>query len=325
MKYRRLAGTDLDVSVICLGPMRAAAKTPAEDAKSKAGEAALRAALDAGVNVLHSSYEYETRWMMERVLRDHPKRHDIHHVIKVPVPDVKDGGRFDPAKFRLRVEEALKELHAERIAALQWMWRSDPNEDALRLPMLPAIMDDVMAAFEAMKDEGKVGHLMTFPYTVSCARAALETGRFDGLIAYYNPIEMEMAELFGELERRNMGFLCIRPLYQGILTDARDPARMAAADRFRDPKHAEDMAKRAKVAEAFAAEIGASMTAFALRFALASPLVASVIVGLNSPAQVEGVVAAIEGELPDPSLVDRAHDLWKAGFGLDGRGLSPSH
>lgn len=318
MKHRRLAGTDLDVSVVCLGPMRAAAKTPGGDAKSKAGEAALRAALDAGINFLHSSYEYETRWMMERVLRDHPKRHDVHHVIKVPVPDFKDGGRFDAAKFRLRVEEALKDLHAERIAVLQWMWRSDPNDDALRLPMLPEIMDDVWATFETMKAEGKVGHLMTFPYTVPCARAAVETGRFAGIIAYYNPIEMEMAELFGELERRGMGFLCIRPLYQGILTDGRDPARMAADDRFREPRHAGDMARRARVAETFAAEIGDSMTAFALRFALASPLVASVIVGLNTPAQVEGVVAAVEGDLPDPSLVGRAYELWKSGFGLDG-------
>ncbi|WP_316978882.1 aldo/keto reductase [Shumkonia mesophila] len=318
MKYRRLAGTDLDVSVICLGPMRAAAKTPGGDARSKAGEAALRAALDAGINFLHSSYEYETRWMMERVLRDHPKRHDVHHVIKVPVPDFKDGGRFDAAKFRLRVEEALTDLHAERIAVLQWMWRSEPNEDALRLPMLPAVMDDVWATFEKMKAEGKVGHLMTFPYTVPCARAAIETGRFAGLIAYYNPIEMEMAELFPEMERRGMGFLCIRPLYEGILTDARDPARLKADDRFREPRYAKDLARRARIAESFAAEIGASMTGFAVRFALASPLVGSVIVGLNSPAQVEGIAAAVAGDLPDPSLVGRAYDLWKSGFGLDG-------
>jgi aryl-alcohol dehydrogenase-like predicted oxidoreductase len=318
MKYRRLRGTDLDVSVICLGPMRAAAKTPGGDARSKAGEAALRAALDAGVNFLHSSYEYDTRWMMERVLRDHPKRHDVHHVIKVPVPDFKDGGRFDRAGFRRRVEEALTELHAERIAVLQWMWRSDPNEDRLRLPMLPSIMDDVWAAFETMKGEGKVGHLMTFPYTVPCARAAIGTGRFAGLIAYYNPIEMEMAELFPELERRDMGFLCIRPLYEGILTDARDPARMQAGDRFAEPRYAKDLARRARIAETFAAEIGASMTAFAVRFSLASPLVGSVIVGLNSPAQVAGIVAAVEGDLPNPSLVGRAYDLWKSGFGLDG-------
>lgn len=316
MQYRRLGGTDLDVSVICFGPMRSATKDPADDQRSRVGEAAMHAAIDAGVNFIHSSYEYRTRWMMERVLKDHPKRHDLHHVIKVPVPDFKDDGRFDAAKFRLRIDEALKDLHAERIAVLQWMWRSDPNEDDLRLPMLPAILDDVAAEFEKMRDAGKVGFLMTFPYTVPCARAAVESGKFAGIIAYYNPIEMEMAGLFDDMEARNMGFLCIRPLYQGILTDGRDPARMAPDDRFRDPKFADDLARRTKVAQAFAAEIGGSMTAFALKFALASPVVASLIVGLNSPEQVEGTVRAVEGDALSPRIVTRGYELWQRGFGL---------
>ncbi|MBC8158221.1 MAG: aldo/keto reductase [Rhodospirillales bacterium] len=314
MRYRRLGGTDLDVSAVCLGPMRAATKEPTEDAKSKAGEDALRFAIDAGVNFIHSSYEYRTRWMMERVLKDHPKRHDLHHVIKVPVPDFKDGGRFDAAKFRERIEEALRDLHAERIAVLQWMWRSDPNDDDLRVPMLPGLMDDLMEAFERVRDEGKAGYMMPFPYTVASTRAAMETGKFDGIIAYYNPIEMEMAELFEELEERGMGFLCIRPLYQGILTDQR--AKPGADDRFSDPKFADDLAKRAKVAEVFAEEIGGSMTGFAIRFALAHPVVASVIVGLNSPAQAEGIIAAAEQKLPSPRVVTKAFELWKAGFGI---------
>ncbi|HYL81784.1 MAG TPA: aldo/keto reductase, partial [Candidatus Acidoferrum sp.] len=221
MEYRRLGGTDLKVSVVCLGPMRAAAKEPGDDEKSRAGERALRRALELGVNFLHSSYEYGTRWMMGRVLQDYPKRADLHHVIKVPVPDFTDGDRFDAAKFRGRVEEALRELHAERIAVLQWMWRSDPNSDERRLPLLGRIADDVAAAFAKMRDEGKVGYLFTFPYTVACAEAAMATGKFGGLLAYYNLVEMEMADLFGRLEQRGMGFIAIRPLYEGLLTDER--------------------------------------------------------------------------------------------------------
>jgi aryl-alcohol dehydrogenase-like predicted oxidoreductase len=312
MKYRRLGGTDLEVSVICLGPMRAAAREPGNDEKSVAGEMALRRALDLGVNFLHSSFEYGTRWMMGRVLKDHPKRTDIHHVIKLPVPDFKDGDRFDEAKFRMRVEEALGELYAERIAVLQWMWRSDPNNDARRVPLLGSIMDDVMATFEKMRDEGKVGYLMTFPYTVPCGRAAIETGKFSGLIAYYNLAEMEMADLFPDMKRRNMGFIAIRPLYEGILTDER--ANPRPGDRFADPRYAPALAKRQKIAETFRAEIGESMTAFAIRFALGHPIVGSLVVGLNRPEQVVGLANAVDGPLPSLDVVRRAQELWRGGL-----------
>jgi len=316
MDQRRLAGTDLDVSVVCFGPMRAAAKEPGEDLRSEAGAQALRAALDCGINFVHSSYEYGVRWMMTQVLRDHPKRHDIHHLIKVPVPDWDDGGRFDAGKMRGRVEEALGELCCERIAVLQWMWRTRPNEDAPRLALLPQIQDDVVACFEQLRDEGKAGHLWTFPYTAPAGRAALETGDFGGLIGYYNPVEMELAELFPALAQRGMGFLAIRPLLEGVLTDQR-PSQEALpeGDRLTDPKHAAAFRKRAAVADAFADEIGASMTRFALRFPLLSPLVASVIVGLNTPQQVEAVAGMMDGIEPRPELVERALALWRGGFG----------
>lgn len=317
MMYRKLGGTNLEISVICLGPMRWAAKESGDDDKAKAGEMALRRALDAGVNFLHSSYEYGTRWMMGRVLKGHPKRGELHHIIKVPVPDFNDQDHFDPAKFRLRVEEALSDLHAERISLLQWMWRSDPNTDERRLPLLQNILDQVVATFEKMRDEGKVGYLMTFPYTVPCAKAALETGKFSGLIAYYNLVEMEMADLFDELGERQMGFIAIRPLYQGILTDQRnEQASLPATDRFADEKFARDFAKRKQIAQTFREEIGESMTRFAIRFALASPVVASVVVGMNRPEQVDGVVSALEDELPSLKTVKKAQELWRSDFGL---------
>lgn len=318
--FRRIGGTDLDVSVLCFGPMRSAAKDGSDNDVSKAGARALEAALAAGVNFLHSSYEYKTRWMMTGVLRNHPKRADIHHVIKLPVPDWDDAG-FDEAKFRMRVEEALDELVTDRIAVLQWMWRTRPNDDAHRLPLLADIIDDVHAAFEKMRDEGKAGYLMTLPYTVPAARAALDTGKFSGMVSFLNPIEMELVEFFPEMARNDQGFLCIRPLYQSILTD-----RRTSWDDVPDGHYLERVRKenpdafrqRQAIAEAFADEIDGSMTTFALRFPLFSPLVASMITGLNSETQVEQAVAALDGVEPRPDLFARAYELWKSDFSPDG-------
>ena len=56
------------------------------------------------------------------------------------------------------------------------------------------------------------------------------------------------------------------------------------------------------------------MAHFALRFPLFSPVVASVITGLNTEAQVADAVAALDGVTPRPDLFERAHRLWRSGF-----------
>ncbi len=123
---------------------------------------------------------------------------------------------------------------------------------------------------------------------------------------------MEMADLFGDLERRKMGFIAIRPSYAGILTDERATARKG--DRFTAVEHAPALARRRKIAETFRDEIGESMTALAIRFALAEPVVASLVVGLNCPEEVDGIARAVEGPSPSRQMVRRAEELWRAGL-----------
>lgn len=321
MDYRRIGGTDLDVSVLCFGTARSTTKEGIHDDASRTRARALAAALDAGVNFLHSSREYATQWIMNEVLRDHPRRHDVHHVVKVPVPDRDDNGTFSEAKFRSYVEDALRQLATDRIAIVQWMWRAQPNDDAHRVPVFASIIDEVTATFDKLRDEGKVAYLMTHPYTQAGARVALDSGALSGLMMYYNPIEMEMAEFFPRMQADDQSFLCIRPLSRSILTD-----RYTSWDDVPDGHHLQRareeepdvFARRQAVAKAFAAEIDGSMTRFAMRFPLFSPVVASMITGLNTEAQVEAAVAAVEGVEPRPELVKRAQDLWRSGFAIGG-------
>ncbi len=290
MQLRRFGDTDLEVSPICFGPMRFAAKDGTDDDASRAGRRALERALERGVNFVHSSYEYGTRWSMAKVLAGHPRRHDIHHVIKVPVPDFDDGGRFDAAKFRLRVEEALTDLYTDRIAILQHLQRAQPNSDGKRLPDVAAVDEPLREVFETLRAEGKVGCLTSFPYTPGFAEAALASGTFSGLVAYYNAVELEMARFFPALEQSGGGFLCIRPFLAGLLTDRRaDRDALPAADRMREASWDAAYRRLAILRERLQP---ASVTAFAIRFALAHPIVASLIVGLNTVEQVDEVIDA---------------------------------
>ena len=307
MNYRTFGNTDLEVSEICFGPMRFAEKEPGAEEKSQAGQRALERAIERGVNFIHSSYEYGTRWSMGRVLGEHPKRGDLHHIIKVPVPDFDDEGRFDDAKFRLRIEEALRELHTDRIAVVQHLQRRRPNEDEARIGDIAAVHEQLPETFERLREEGKVGYLTTFPYTPGFARPAMATGDFSGMVAYYNLVEMEMADLFAEMEARGQGFFCIRPFMGGMLTDRRaDRSRLTADDRFAEASWDRAYERLDLLRSSLGLEEVESWTAFAVEFALIHPLVTSLIVGLNTVEQVDGVIDAADGHHLDRSLWDQA-------------------
>ena len=306
MKYRRLGGTELDVSPICVGAMHAAGRKGTDDERTRQGKAALRAALDDGVNCIHSSFEYSARWMIGEVLKDHSKRTEVNHIIKVPVPDRPDGDRFDPKRFRELIETALTELRAERIAVLQWITRFGPHTDENRLVMLDRVLDDLRDTFSTLRDEGKVGYLFTFPYTLPYARRAIETEAFSGLVGYYNLIETEMMEVFDEVVDHDMGFIVIRPFLAGTLTDKYSSPDVAPpGHRLRDPARAEHFARRAKILRELPEAVGDSLTGFALRFTLAHPAVGTVITGMNTPQQVRQLLEAVEDdkELPGAELV----------------------
>ncbi|MFP6647069.1 MAG: aldo/keto reductase [Candidatus Latescibacterota bacterium] len=310
MASRKFGNTDLEVSEICFGPMRFSAKESGSDERSETGKRALHRALERGVNFIHSSYEYGTRWAVGEVLKDHPGRQDIHHIIKVPVPDFDDGGRFDVAKFRLRVEEALRDLHTERIAVLQHLQRARPNEDSQRIPDIAAVNEELLAEFAKLQEEGKVGYLTTFPYSPGFASQALPTGAFSGMVAYYNLIEMDMAEYFPAMEEQGQGFFCIRPFMGGLLTEPRaDRSKLPAGDRLLDERWRPAYARLALLQQ----ELGdmGSLTAFATKFALSHPVVTSLIVGLNTPEQVDEILDAADGDYPARTVFDQTLTIFR--------------
>ena len=311
MHYRKFGNTDLEVSEICFGPMRFAVTEQGEDELSATGKRALERALERGVNFIHSSYEYGTRWAVGQVLKNHPQRAAVHHIIKVPVPDFNDGGLFDAAKFRLRVEESLRDLHAERIAVLQHLHRERPNEDGRRIPQIPAVCEVMLETFEKLRNEGKVGYLTTFPYSPGFAPEALKTNAFSGMVAYYNPIEMEMAEYFPSMQVKGEGFFCIRPFMGGLLTDRRAVrSQLPEGDRCLAENWNAAYERMALLQETLNVEI-TSWTSFAIQFSLIHPIVTSLIVGLNTPEQVDGILDAADGNYPDRAVFDQALDLFR--------------
>lgn len=310
MRYRRFGNTDLELSEIVFGALRFVDGAQARNDEDL-GRRALLAALDAGVNTIHSSYEYGTRWALEKILSHHPRRHDLHHIIKVPTPDYADAA-FDEAAFRDHVETALRELKTDRIAIVQHLQRGVPKDiiyDERGDPERLARMAETNAALAetkaAMQAEGKIGYVVTFPHTHGYAREAVASGTFDGMIAFWNLIETEMLDVMDDCAARGMGVLSMRPYLQGLITDKRADRKSLSAD---DPKHEAAWDEHYKRFETVQASVGDeidSWTDAAIRFALSHPAITSVVVSLNNPEQVEAALDAADGNYFDRTFVER--------------------
>ncbi|MFK8083687.1 MAG: aldo/keto reductase [Granulosicoccus sp.] len=306
MEKRYIGGTDLEVSVVCYGPMRLAQTR--QDPKLDLHKRAMHVAIDRGINFIHSSYEYGVRWMMHDVLKSHPAKHDLLHVIKAPVPDWDDNG-FDADKLEQIVDDALRDLCTNRIALVQWMWRCRPHDEQHRLPILNDIHDEVAHAFETLRAKGKVGHQACFPYFPESASRAMAHPSEEALIVYYNPLEMEMSPVIDTLSDNRRSFLAIRPLYEGVLTDQFcSHADVPSDHRLSKEKYADAFKTREQLVKAIP-QAAKGMTRFAIRFPLMSANCSSVIVGLNSEEQVLEICDYVEDITPDPVTVARVREL----------------
>ncbi len=319
MEYRNYGKTGLRVSEICFGTMRYAPNQRVDNEQIQAAKRALQEAVDLGINFIHSSYEYGTRWLTGEVLGQHPQRHDLHHIIKVNVPEWGQDG-FDAKVFKNQVDEALKSLNVERIAIVQHLHRGtlDPKlgycaeGEPKRLAEFKSVTEPLVEAFEKMKQEGKVMYLATFPYTVGYAQKAVESGSFSGVVAYFNALETEMLDIFPEMEKQGMGFIGIRPLAGGLLTDRRidrsllsHDDRMQSAEWDRVYRQLEELRKKLP-------QEPDSWTKFSIRFSLAHPLITSTVMGINTPQQLKTAVEALEQEYPSSEVLHIAHDVCKS-------------
>ncbi len=309
MESRAFGNTGLKVPPICYGTMRYANKDGMYDEKSKEGARALEAAIERGIDFIHSSYEYKTRWLTSRVLAHHPKRHDLKHIIKVNVPDWGDGV-FSQKKFTEQIEQALKELHTERIAIVQHLQRGDFSRDIAysdeaepqRVQEADTVFDLLGEVFEKLRQEGKVQHLASFPYTVGYAKRCLQSDLFSGLVAFYNCLETEMSDYFDQMKSQGMAFIGIRALAGGLLTQNRvDRNTLPEGDRFLSPQW-DRLYSQLQEFRATLPEEPENWTRFAIRFSISDPFITSTVLSINTIAQLDEVMQAVN-EPPVPSEI----------------------
>lgn len=211
MRARRFGGSSVALSPLAFGTMRLDERR----LDDRACELLIRESLARGITTFHSSSEYPPYGRFCGLVRRlGAERREVQHIVKLAEPHFGDTS-FDESRLRKKVDAYLADLAAPRIDVVQWMWRGDLKQEEERIAGFAGQRDAIQAAFDALRREGKIGAVATFPYTNGFADAVLSSQFGDGLAVYLNPIEQGMR---AEVERAasiGAGVVAIRPLAAG--------------------------------------------------------------------------------------------------------------
>lgn len=304
MNYRNLGRTGLKVSPLCMGTMQFGWSVSEEDSYIVLSEA-----YEAGINFFDTADIY-SRWVegnpggvSETILGKWIKKAGIPRenlVIATKVRGKMGDGPNDEGLSRVHimqaVEASLKRMQTETIDLYQTHWADDatPVEETLRA------MDDLVR-------QGKVRYVGASNYNAWELMQALWTSdkhglaRYDSLQPHYNLLgraEFER-ELRAACETYGIGVIPYSPLAGGFLTgkyhkDAELPADSARTESVKNRHFNERGWTVLGAVEKLAAEKSTNVSAIALAWMLADPVITSPIIGPRNLAQIKDNLAALD-------------------------------
>jgi predicted aldo/keto reductase-like oxidoreductase len=150
------------------------------------------------------------------------------------------------------IDISLKNLRTDYIDLYQV---HNPNAKDLEQVMAEG---GALEALDEAKAAGKIGHIGITLHSVDLFRQAVELPWVETIMFPYNIVETQGEDLIAECEKRNIGFICMKPLAGGAIEDATT----------------------------------------ALRFVVSNPAVTVVIPGMADAAEIAQNVSAISNALP---------------------------
>jgi aryl-alcohol dehydrogenase-like predicted oxidoreductase len=307
MRYTRIAGTDLRVSVVALGCGNFGGIGSVPDLFGRGDDedtafALMDAAREHGISLFDTansygggrSEEWIGRWLASRGARD-----DVVLTTKVRNrvgPGPGDEG-LSARHIREQADASLRRLGVERID-LYLAHEPDPTVG----------VEETLTAFDELVQAGKIGHfgLSNFDAAelaeVVAAADRLSIGRPVNLQSEYSLLQRGVTgDVFERCVEHGLAFTAYSPLGGGWLSGkyrAAQPFPAASRMVLRPQPYLEwvnPATFRAIAAlEAYALERGVSLPTLALAWVLADPVVSAIVVGPRQPAQLESAIAALD-------------------------------
>jgi aryl-alcohol dehydrogenase-like predicted oxidoreductase len=212
-----------------------------------------------------------------------------------------------PAYIRQAVEDSLRRLGTDYIDLYQ-----------LHVPDPDVPIADTMDALNDLVKAGKVREIGCSNFTVSQlqeAEKAVPPGgaRFVSLQNHYSMLHREPEQdILPECARTNTAFLPYFPLANGLLTGKYQRGQAVPDGRLKGSERGAEILNDQNFAlmealTAFATSHGHTLLELAFSWLASQPVIASVIAGATSPAQIQANAAAVNWQLTeaDFAAVDR--------------------
>ena len=307
MEYRRLGNSDLEVSVICFGCWAIGGRGWGNDVDDRQSIAAIRRALDLGINFFDTADVYgfgHSEELLAKALGD--RRKEVIIATKV-------GNRWDASgrvwgdlsrRYILEaVENSLRRLQTDVIDLYQ-VHRPDENTP---------IQETMETLLELVK-AGKVRYIGLSNQTPEQIREYL---RYGPVVSLQPPLNLlyryTEVQLLPLCQEENIGVIPYSPLARGLLTGKYEqPVSFPEGDFRRDYFLFEGKAfgRNIRIVQAlkrYAAQFDRPISHLALAWLLAHPAVTSAIVGAKRPEQIQETAAAYQWKLHQDELkiIDR--------------------
>lgn len=296
MRYRALGRTGLEVSALCLGTMTFGGRTSAGDAKRIVDHA-----FEHGVNFIDTADVYNGG-AAEEIVGEALTGNRSHWVVATKVGNAMSGDRNQRGLSRRWVvqacEASIKRLKTDRID-VYYLHREDPKTP----------LAETVEALADLKRAGKIGYVGVSNFRAwriaelcrLCDAAGI--GRPAVCQPYYNALNRQPeVEVLPACDHYGLGVVPYSPLARGVLTGkyvaGADPEADTRAGQ-QDVRMMETEWRRESlaIAERLAAhcrERGTTLTAFALHWLWANPLVTAAIAGPRTIEQWQAYLAAVD-------------------------------
>lgn len=290
MHYRSLGKTRLDVSAVSLGG--AAVGQQYGPVSSAEAAATVRAALDAGVNLIDTS-AYYGKGVSESLLGEALAGGLREKVLICTKAGRLDRAVFDfsPAGMRACLEGSLKRLRTDYVDILL-------AHDIEFADDYERVFTETAGVLHELKREGKCRFVGMSCYPLGLLRRAIERCDLDVVISYCHfnlQNQTLLTDLLPAADRRGVGVLNASPLGMGLLTNQGPPPWHPAGDEIK--------AACRRVAEVCRGR-GADVAFLGMQFCYAEPRIPSTITGTAKADELATNLRALAEPIDGGLLAD---------------------